>query len=385
MLQGVNDLRFLLAGSLERTSTPKSEGEDDGGKGDGGEAKTGESEAGGDRDFTVTPFITTTATGSTLHIEPGFGSDKLAYTDLNNAAKLLDAYSPGEKPVVLAYLLQGKLPSAYPAGTDYPSKEAERPPGLPEGVQLPPPEDAETIHQDPVPEEDRKEATVLVFSDVDFVSDQIAFLQNPLGIVQAANDNNVVLLNSVDYLLGAPELMSVRTKRGLDRPFTLFDDIEAQAEKDTLERERQLRSDIDTWQEELRDKQSQITQRNAALFQKRLQEEVDRLNERVRDANRELREIRRGRRQALESQESLVRFSVMGWMPVVVLGLGVYMAGRRRRLHRRALERAPTPWAPAAEAVDSEREKTEHSPADAGGDVQSERPPEATESGEDDR
>jgi ABC-type uncharacterized transport system involved in gliding motility auxiliary subunit len=381
ILQGVKELRFLLAGSLERISDSGAASVEAGGN---AETEADESEATApERDFTATPFITTTPSGTTLHIEPGFGSDQLAYTDLNNAAKLLDAYRPGEEPVVLAYLLRGKLPSAYPEGTDYPSKEAERPPGLPAEIDLPPPEDAEMIHQDPVPEEERREATVLVFADTDFISDQIAFLQNPLGIVQAANDNHVVLLNAVDFLLGAPELMSVRAKRGLDRPFTLFDEIEAQAEKDTLEREQQLRADIETWQNELRDKQSEITQRNAALFQMRLQEEVDRLNERVSEANRELREIRQDRRKALERQESLVRFSVMGWMPIVVLGLGVYMATRRQRLHRQAGVSAPKTWAPSPGEAEADGGAATADPGPAPG--QSEQPAQSGEPREEER
>jgi hypothetical protein len=141
-------------------------------------------------------------------------------------------------------------------------------------------------------------------------------VQSAFGIVQAANDNHRVLLNAVDVLVGADELMAIRSTKRLDRPFGLFDQIEAQAEKDTLDREREIREDIETFQQQLRDKQSEITSRNASLFQKRLQDEVDELNRRIQDGNAELRRIRQGRRAAIERQESLVRFSVMGLMPI---------------------------------------------------------------------
>ncbi|MDX1382538.1 MAG: hypothetical protein R3190_02785, partial [Thermoanaerobaculia bacterium] len=127
------------------------------------------------------------------------------------------------------------------------------------------------------------------------------------------------------------ELMSVRTARRFDRPFTLFDEIEAEAEKETLEREREIRAEIDGFQEELQSKQNEITARNAALFQKRLQDEVDALNERIQEANVELRDIRLSRRAALESEENQVRFAVLGWMPALVLVLGLVLYFRRKR------------------------------------------------------
>ena len=330
MLRGLSNTRFFLSGVLREL------GSADAGGAEGAEAEPGEGGESGPDDagqpvgVELRPLISTTASGNTLEVLPGFGGgDGLAYTDLNDGAKLRDTFAPGEEALALAYVVRGRLPTAFPDGVDYPDKEAERPPNLPPEIEIPPPDDAQIIHRDPLPEEERGEAAVVVFADVDFIHDQIAFLQNPFGIVQAANDNHKVVLNSIDYLLGSQDLMSVRAKSGISRPFLRFDEIEAQAELDTLDRERQIREEIESFQEELREKQGEITQRNAALFQRKLQEEVDELNERILEANRELRDIRKGRREALEREESLVRFAVIGWMPIVVLLIGLYRARRR--------------------------------------------------------
>ena len=322
MLRGLSNTRFFLSGVLRESG-------DDGMEAEAGEGDTGET--GSAAGIELRPLISTTATANTLEVLPGFGGgDGLAYTDLNDGASLRDVFTPGEEALALAYVVRGTLPTAFPEGVDYPDKEAERPPNLPPEIEVPPPDDAQIIHRDPLPEEERGEATVVVFADVDFIHDQIAFLQNPFGIIQAANDNHKVVLNSIDYLLGSQDLMSVRAKSGISRPFLRFDEIEAQAELDTLDRERQIREEIETFEEELREKQGEITQRNAALFQRKLQEEVNELNERILDANRELRDIRKGRREALEREESMVRFAVIGWMPIVVLLVGLYRARRRR-------------------------------------------------------
>jgi ABC-type uncharacterized transport system involved in gliding motility auxiliary subunit len=280
----------------------------------------------------VTPLLTTTAEGATLEMRAGFpgAGGGLVFMDANNPSRLLDDFAKGDEPVVLAALLQGPLPPAFPGGVTFPSVTPERPPGLPPGVELPPPDDAEMVTREPVPEERRSEATVLVVADTDLIADQVAFQNSLLGTV-AINDNHKLLLNAVDYLFGASELMSVRAKSSIRRPFVLFDEIEAASEEKTLERERELREEISAFQEEIRTKQGELSRRNAALFQKKLQDDVDELNARARDAERELREIRKARRAALESEERRVRFSIMGLMPTLVLITGVVLFVRRKK------------------------------------------------------
>jgi len=308
IVQGLAEVRFFLAGALETTVM---EG------------------------VTVTPLVTTSSEGSTLAVQPGFGADGLHFVDFNEPAKLRDRFTPGSEPVVLAALVQGKLPSAYPNGTEFPAEVPEPPPGLPPGIELPVPEDAEMIRKEAVAEDARADATVVVFADVDFVSNQIAFQQSFFGLA-AANDNYKLMLNAVDFLVGAEELMKVRAKRPVRRPFTLFDEIEAAAEKETLDRERQLRAEIEAFQGELNAKLGESTERNAALLEKRLQDEVDRLNEKILASNKELREIRKERRKALEREEARVRFSVLWGMPALVLGLGMFLSVRRRARRNRS-------------------------------------------------
>lgn len=278
----------------------------------------------------VTPLITTTAKGNMMKMMPGFGGqEELSFMDANNPAKLRDAFSEGSEPVNLVCLIRGKLGSAFPDGASFPDRMAETPPGLPPGVQMPPPEDAEIINKEPIPADQHQESTVLLIADVDVISNQIGFQQSLFGPA-AANDNYKILLNGVDFLLGSSELMNVRGKSSIDRPFVLFDEIEEQAEAQTQAREKELRAEIQSFQEEVNNKQRELSQRNAALFKKKLQDEVDALNDRVEEANRELREIRKDKRAALESEEAWVRFSIMWLMPMLVFVLGMILFIRRK-------------------------------------------------------
>lgn len=309
ILLGLSSLRFFLAGSLEPAE----------------EVPEG---------VTLTPLITTTSKGNTIEVKPGFpDGDTLTFLDLNQPGKFMDAYTEGTEPVALAYQIEGKLPSLFPDGGNIPGPTPPPPPGLPPGIDLPQQPSGESVFKAGVPEEERQSATVMVFSDVDFISNQVAYQNSFFGTV-AVNDNSKVLLNAVDYLFGSEELMKVRAKKTIRRPFKLFDQIEAQADEATLEREKELRAEIEQFQQQLQETQAQGN--NQALFKKQLQDEVDQLNDRIADAERELREIRKAKRAALEGEEARVRFATLGLTPSLVLILGLALYYRRRARDREA-------------------------------------------------
>jgi ABC-type uncharacterized transport system involved in gliding motility auxiliary subunit len=270
----------------------------------------------------ITPLIKTTPQGDELKVKPGFGEGKeLAYTDLNSPTKFLDRYSPtGEK--ILSFMIHGQMDSVYPEGTSFPKETPQAPPGMPPGFKMPVPEDAEMITKEAIPAERFQETRIIVFSDVDFISDPIAFQQSLFG-VQAVNDNHKILLNCADYLLGSEELMAVRAKQSIRRPFEVFDQIEAEADRRTREHERNIRNEIERFQAEVREKQQGMNQKDAVLFEKKLADEVANLNEQIRSREKELREIKKQKRATLESRESFVSFTIVGLMPLLICIFGL--------------------------------------------------------------
>lgn len=319
IFKGLENLRFFHAGGLRELA--------------------GEGDAETMQGVTRTPLVTTTAEGNLLAVKAGFpGDGDLVFLDLfNEPGKVSDRFEPGTEPVALAYMVQGQLGPIFADGAQIPGPTPAPPPGLPPGIDLPPPTSDEVISKEPVPVEERKEATVLVFADVDLISDQVAFQNTPFGAIPL-NDNYKVLLNTVDFLFGSEDLMKVRSKKPVRRPFTLFDRIEADADERTLEREQELRAEIATFEEQLREKQSAAN--NQALFKKQLQDEVDQLNERIVDANRELIEIRKNKRAELEEQENFVRITTLAVTPSLVLVLGLFLLFRRRNLDQKARRRS---------------------------------------------
>jgi hypothetical protein len=122
----------------------------------------------------------------------------------------------------------------------------------------------------------------------------------------------------------------VRSKASIQRPFERFDAIEAEADLASLSRENELREEIQRFQEEVRNKQSQATTQNASLMQKKLQDDVDALNDKIRLAERELKDIRKAKRQALASEIAWIRFTTLWMMPILVFALGIGLFLRRK-------------------------------------------------------
>ena len=302
-LQGLADIRFYMSGVLEIDQDPPVE---------------------------ITPLITTTDAGSTLKIVPGFGGgDELSYADMmGSVSKLLDAYSPSGQQI-LAAQLTGRFPSAFPEGGTFPAETPQTPPGMPPGFQMPVPEDAEMITLEAVPEEEKQDGRVLVFADVDFISNMLAFQQSFFGTV-AVGDNHKVLMNAVDYMLGARELMKVRSKKNIQRPFVVFDRIEREADEKVLEEERAIRQRVEDFREQLREKQSGMTSEGATILEKRLRDEIEQLNENIRENERELREIRKQKRAALEGIQTTVWILIVGLMPILVCVAGIVVLVKRR-------------------------------------------------------
>lgn len=312
IFKGVDNVRLFTAGHLEKTSDVEG--------------------------LTYTTLIQTTAAGNPITIKPGFpGSADLVFSDLNNPTKVLDAYTTGEKPLVLAYKIDGQFPSAFPEGATFAASAPEPPPGLPPGVQMPPDENAEMIEKAAVADDQKKPGMVLVFADADFITDQLGFSNSFFGL-QATNDNYKVLLNAADYMVGSEELMRVRSKENIQRPFELFDKIEAAADKRLLDQERQIRADIDRFTQELQEKQRNINQANATLFQKKVQDEIEALNKKIREDNKRLREIRKLKRKDLEFQETIVGASIVWLMPLLVCIGGLFAYGRRKSKASAGLE-----------------------------------------------
>ncbi len=275
----------------------------------------------------VTPLIRTTESASV--IDParlGFGSDP---TDL------VRNYAAGGEPLVLAARVSGSIATAFPDGApaeeDADGEDSTRDAS----------EDA-TGESESVPHlaESQGETDVIVIADTDFLLDQFWVTTQQLfgtELLIPTASNNTLVINAVENLAGDRNLISIRSRGGHDRPFTLLENVRRQAEADYLQKEQELLDELAATEQRLVELQDQGGQGESMILTAEQAAELERFRERKVSIRRELREVRRNLREDIDNIQSWVRFVNIGLVPLLV-GIGgiVFAAGRHARGRKRS-------------------------------------------------
>jgi ABC-type uncharacterized transport system involved in gliding motility auxiliary subunit len=270
------------------------------------------------------PLVTTTAKGNSFRIDSPFELQML------DPSSLMQKFVDGTRPVVMGYLVTGKFKSAFPDGikmqADSQPTDANEPPKPP-------------LHITGLAEA-AENCVVAVFSDVDFITNGMAYYQNPLFGNIIVGDNSALLINTVDELGGSNELISIRSRGNFRRPFVVVDEIEAEAEAQTAKEVAKLNAEIDGFDNDLRalvnstDKeQQQII--GSSLAQKKKDLELKKM-----EAKRQLQEVQRQKRQRIEHLGNVLRAFNMLAAPAVILVIAVALGVRRSVMKRHYISHA---------------------------------------------
>jgi ABC-type uncharacterized transport system involved in gliding motility auxiliary subunit len=269
------------------------------------------------------PLITTTARGNSFRLDSPFELQML------DAPSLMKKFNDGSKPVAMGYLLKGKFKSAFPEGVKIEAVQSEDPNEPPK-----PP-----LHLTGITEA-AEDCVVAVFSDVDFISNTMAYYQNPLFGNIVIGDNSTLLMNTIDELGGSNELISIRSRGNFQRPFVVVDEIEAKAEAETAKEVAKLQAEIDGFDNELRtlitstDKeQQQII--GSSIAQKKKDLELKKI-----EAQRQLQQVQRQKRQNIEHLGNVLRAFNMFSAPAVILVIAVVLGIRRSVMKRHYISHA---------------------------------------------
>lgn len=215
-----------------------------------------------------------------------------------NPEQLLKNYAPGGRKLAMAYKITGKFETAFPAGA--------------------PGGDSTSEHL----AEAEDETTVIVISDVDFISDRFSVRkQNLLGrqIAFLINDNQSFLNNAIENMMGSQDLISLRTRGRSVRPFTRVDEIEAEAQGKYRSVLEALELELEETNKKLRALESgkDETQRNVLSASQMA--EIKKFREQQAETTRKRREVRRDLRQDIESLGLRLKFINIALMPLLVI------------------------------------------------------------------
>ena len=184
--------------------------------------------------------------------------------------------------------------------------------------------------------------SILLFSDVDFLSDQFTVQKlNFLGqsIIQPINDNLNLMLNATEHLSGNEALMSIRSRGRFSRPFTRLLAMKQQAQQRHQAEEKLLLSQLNEVQQRLNSllESAGNQGQKKVILPTEVQIEVQQFREEERQTRRKLREVRKILRQDIEKLGQGLLLLNMLAVPLIVGISGVIVYRHRTRLRRKTI------------------------------------------------
>jgi ABC-type uncharacterized transport system involved in gliding motility auxiliary subunit len=179
---------------------------------------------------------------------------------------------------------------------------------------------------------------IVIVADADLLSDQNWIEQQRMGNLVLGSrvmaDNGAFVLNVLEMFTGDEALLNLRARGKYQRPFDRVEEIRKAAEKQYLDRERELQNQIRQSEARLTELQAQKTPENQLILSPEQEAEVVKLEEQTLAARKELRSVQFNLRREYEGLGTrLMLVNVVAW-PLVVAGLAAIMLARRSHLHR---------------------------------------------------
>jgi len=259
-------------------------------------------------DLTFTPLVETSAKSGELD------AAAIQAAQPDDLARLI---KPSGKKTIAA-LISGKFRSAFPAG----APKDDKSPGAgktPDGPAL---------------KSSKTTSTLLIVADTDWLFDEYSIRKfSILGTTAAEpmNDNLSFAANSLDFLSGSPDLISIRGKGNSLRPFTVVQKMEARANEKYQEKLSTLEARLTAVQAKLEELQGKKNEGNRLVASPEVTKAIEDFQKQDAALRGERREIRRVLREDIDSLENrLLAFNLIA-SPLLVCLFGLWFYRARRQ------------------------------------------------------
>jgi ABC-2 type transport system permease protein len=265
-----------------------------------------------------TPLIMTTGKGNIFTINSPY---ELTVLEPSN---LLKRFTEGSKPVVMGYFLTGRFTSSFPEGVEIESKPDEQSD----------PNQARTKYKLTGLTQSQADGAVAVFSDVDFISDNLAY-NIILGIKTISGDNSALLLNTIEDMCGSSDLVAIRSRGSFKRPFVVVDEIEKKAAAETQKQIDAQDLAIATLNARLQNIVSSAKQTDRALISSQIEKQKRVIEEQIYKAEQKKNKINMTRYERIENLGTKLQNANTLAVPAVILVFAIILSirGSLRKRH----------------------------------------------------
>jgi ABC-type uncharacterized transport system involved in gliding motility auxiliary subunit len=174
--------------------------------------------------------------------------------------------------------------------------------------------------------ESKSETSVVLFGDSDLLADDFSLRKenSPFGeLVSQLNANLDLAQNLVEQMAGDSNLIGVRSRATMSRPFTRVKKIEAEAEASGQAKIAELQRSLDETQQRLGELQQQKKDADQRyILSPEQQAEVDNFQKKQVEVSHELRQAQKDLRKEVVSLETRIE-----WWNILAMPCGVTLAG----------------------------------------------------------
>ncbi len=174
--------------------------------------------------------------------------------------------------------------------------------------------------------ESKVDTSVVLFGDSDFIADEFSLrkMDSPFGqMVSQLNANLNLAQNVVEQMAGDSNLIGVRSRAALARPFTLVKKMEAEAESRGQAKVLELQKSLEETQQRLSELQQQRQDKDQRFILSAEQKaELDNFRKKQAEVSKELKQAQKDLRKEVVSLETRVK-----WLNILAMPFGVTLAG----------------------------------------------------------
>ena len=234
-----------------------------------------------------------------------------------------DAISKDFKPSgvtnAIAIRLAGKFKSAFPEGKPAAAQQEDD-----KGEKKDESKAGDSL------KEAKGENVVVLIGDADMLYDQFSVqIQNLFGqrIVIPRNGNLNLAQSVVEQMTGDSNLIGVRSRATLNRPFTVVQDMQAKAEESYRAKIKQVEDDLRETQTKLNELQAKKDKgQQRMILSPEQQAELEKFRKKEAEAKRDLKDVRKNLRKDIDSLENTLKWANIAGMPILVAAFGIVLA-----------------------------------------------------------
>jgi ABC-type uncharacterized transport system involved in gliding motility auxiliary subunit len=228
--------------------------------------------------------------------------------------KIRNHLQPSGKEWPLALRLTGKFPTAFPDGRPTPAEGATREPL----------------------KSSARETSIILVGDADMIHNQLAVTEVrglfPGGQMFAPTNGNLLLAQgAVEQLAGGEDLIAVRSRAVKNRPFTVVKAMHAEAEQKFQSTILDLEKSLQETQARLSALELGNTSGEKGTLSAAQQQEISGFRAKEAAVKKDLKETRRQLRTEIDAMEVQLKWLNLAAVPALVAIVAVFIAGWRQR------------------------------------------------------